>query len=175
MQQIASRASARVGRRAEENDMRQTGPIIGSFVALTLTAAGARAEMSVCNDFQAPIRLALAYEDQGRFVASGWWRAAPGACARVDFAYSGATLYYTADSDSYRDGRFTKRDHWGNKLKLYVETKDFRTVDAAAKRRGAQPAMFSSTSFNAPPPGKTANITFRFKSGGTTIEMKPSP
>jgi uncharacterized membrane protein len=148
---------------------------IAGVAAAALIGSSARAEMSICNDFQAPIHVAFAYESDGRYTAQGWWRVEPNACQPSDFAYQGTTLYYTADSNNYREGRATKHDHWGNKVKLFVAKKDFKADDAQKSRRGASPAMFSSVALSTPPAGKTLSVTFHFKSGGTTIVTKPVP
>jgi uncharacterized membrane protein len=84
------------------------------IAAFLLRGSAAPADIVVCNDFRAPIHLAFASQDKGRFNAAGWWTVAPKACHTVDFAFRGATLYYTAgDSDSYQDGSETSKVHWG--------------------------------------------------------------
>lgn len=140
--------------------------------SLLFLGSHARAEMAVCNDFRAPIRVALAYESQGGFTAAGWWSVKPGACEPIDFAFQGGKLYYTAGSDQYREGRFTKRDHWGNKIKLFVSPEKFRFENAERSRRGAKAETFSYVEISPAPEGKRQSITFHFRSGGTSIEIK---
>ena len=77
-------------------------------------------------------------------------------------------LVYAADSDSYKSGRDTKHDHWGNKVKLYVGRNKFDFTGAEKPRRGAKAEMFSSASSQLQDPA----ITLHFKSGGTSIEFK---
>lgn len=155
--------------------MRHLTRIAASVAAVVFMGSAARAEITVCNDFQAPIHVAFAYENEGRYTAAGWWSVEPQACQPVDFAFQGAALYYAADSDNYKEGRLTKHDHWGNKVKLYVTKKDFKFDDAGQRRRGASAEMFSSAALTQPPQGKSLSITCHFKSGGTTIVTKPVP
>lgn len=140
-------------------------------IVLSLGAA-AQADIVACNDFRAPLRVALASERAGGIAAAGWWRVEPNACRDIDFAFTGASLYYAADSDSYRDGGKTYRDHWGNKKELFVPTKDFKTDNADRKQRGAKSVMFSQASLSPQQQAKPLVITFRFSSGSTTTQIK---
>jgi hypothetical protein len=79
------------------------------IVALFGLSSAALADISVCNDFRARIRVALASENGGAFPAAGWWAVDPKACRDVAFPFQGAVLYYTADSDPYREGNKTLR------------------------------------------------------------------
>lgn len=149
----------------------RTHYLAGIGLAFTAVAAvPARAAISICNDFSAPIHVAFAAQKEAGYTAAGWWSAAPNSCADADFAFDGGALYYTADSDWYREGRSRKRDHWGNKLKLYVSKAKFSNDDAEKSRRGASAEMFSSADIGTVPAGKTLTITVRFHSGGTTIQ-----
>jgi uncharacterized membrane protein len=144
---------------------------IGAFLVL---GSAAWADITVCNDFRAPIHVAFAYQNQGNFTAAGWWSVEPNACEAVDFAFQGSTLYYAADSDEYKDGRFTKRDHWGNKVKLFVNKKNFNSDNAGDSRHGAKAEMFSLAEIAQVVPGKPPKITFHFTPGNTSITVKQS-
>jgi uncharacterized membrane protein len=147
------------------------GIVASAYLSLS---APARADITICNEFTAPIHVALAYENQGSFTAAGWWEVGPNACEPADFAFEGSKLYYAADSDDYRSGRFTKHDHWGNKTKLFVSKKKFNSENVERSRSGARAEMFSFVEVSQPTPEKPPKITFHFRSGGTTIEVKPS-
>ena len=134
--------------------------------------AAAHADIVACNDFRAPIRVALAYEREGGIASAGWWRVEPNACRDIDFAFAGATLYYTADSEPYKDGSKTFRDHWGNKKELFIPSKDFKTNEANRKERNAKPVMFSQTELSPQQQAKPVVITYRFSSGTTTTNIK---
>lgn len=133
--------------------------------------AAAHADIVACNDFRAPIRVAFAYEREGGIASAGWWRVEPNACRDIDFAFAGATLYYTADSEPYKDGSKTFRDHWGNKKELFIPSKDFKTNEANRKER-KKPVMFSQTELSPQQQAKPVVITYRFSSGTTTTNIK---
>lgn len=153
--------------------MRRFATLPVSLVVVFGICSAARADIVACNDFRAPLRVALAYERDGRIAAAGWWSVQPNACRDIDFSFSGATLYYAADSEPYQDGGKTYRDHWGNKKELFVPSKDFKTSDAAnSKARGAKSEMFSMTSLSPQQQAKPVAITFRFNSGNTTTQIK---
>lgn len=149
-----------------------SGVVLAVLTQIALTTA-AFADISVCNSFKAPVRVALAYQDDDGFHASGWWAVDPDACRSVDFSFQGSTLYYAAESDSYREGRKTMRDHWGNKKELYISNKDFSFDHANRSRRGAKATMFSSVTVSDQLQSKPIAITIRFTAGNTTISMRP--
>ena len=91
-----------------------------TVLAFLLLGGVAKADITVCNDFRAPIHVVFAYPDRDDFTATGWWNVGPNSCQTADFVFQGNDLYYAADSDDYNDGRFSKHDHWGNKVKLFV-------------------------------------------------------
>src|SRR4051794_37102500 len=64
-----------------------------------LAQSPARATATVCNNFQAPIGVAIAYDENGSVPSEGWWKVSPGGCP--DVVFSGLDFYYTAESDSY--------------------------------------------------------------------------
>lgn len=150
-----------------------SGNTMISVKSKTAAATTASTDISVCNDFKARLRVALAYEADGSFHASGWWAINPKACRTVDFPFRGSILYYTADSDSYREGGKTLRDHWGNKKELYVSDRDFEFDHAGERRTNSRAAMFSLATISERLQSKPISITIRFTSGSTTISMKP--
>ena len=131
----------------------------------------AKAEISVCNDFHARIHVAFAYQNQRNIPASGWWTVEPNVCQTVDFAFQGDALYYAADSEDYKDGDKTSRDHWGNKIKLFVADAKFDFDDAQSPRNGATGKSFSL--YEIPPQflGKPAKLVFHFGGGKTDITI----
>ena len=154
----------------------QTSPGLFTLIAFLLAPAGAaKADITICNDFGATVHVALAYPDHDDYAASGWWTVEPRACKPAEFAFQGTELYYTADSNQYKAGRATKTDHWGDKLKLFVSRKDFKSDAANQRRAGAKPEMFGVVQVARPNPASNPTITFHFKPGGTSINVKTSP
>jgi uncharacterized membrane protein len=145
--------------------------VFATVAAVLFVGSEARADMSVCNDFRARVRVAFAYQNQRNVPASGWWSVEPGICQKVDFSFQGAALYYAADSDRYKDGAKTSHDHWGNKLKLFVSDTKFDFDDAQSPRSGTTTEMFSL--YEVPPQflGKPTSIAFHFLSGKTNITI----
>lgn len=144
----------------------------GAVAAFLSFGSGARADISVCNDFVATVHVAFAYPNGEKVTAAGWWSVDPKKCADVNFPFTGATLYYTANSDNYKQGRKTYHDHWGNKKELYVTSKKFNTDDAQSRRRGTKGQMFSLFELAKPLQGKPVQITFHFQKGSTSINAK---
>jgi uncharacterized membrane protein len=143
-----------------------------AIAILLVLGSIAEADIMVCNDIGAPIHVAFANRVQDSFSASGWWSVGPNDCIPVDFQFQGTTLYYSADSDDYRDGRATSRDHWGNKVRLFVTRTKFDFDNADRSRRGTRAEMFSSYDVPQSYSEKSAVITFRFIHGSTTISAK---
>jgi uncharacterized membrane protein len=149
--------------------MRHLATAMSTIVTFLSLSSAAFADITVCNESPATIHVAFANQDAGSYTAAGWWTVAPDACQDVQFTLQGDTLYYTADSDSYKSGRYTKRDHWGNKLKLFVGRKTFSFSDADKRHPGTKAEMFSSATKSQQPPGKDVAISVHFKPGGTTV------
>src|SRR6516165_8549374 len=142
-----------------------------TIAVFVFVESGAKADISVCDDFRARIQVAFAYQSQRNVPASGWWSVEPNACQTVDFSFQGATLYYAADSDDYKDGTATSRDHWGNKIKLFVGDMKFDFDDAQTPRSGTTTKMFSLYEIPQQFLGKPTTITFHFVSGKTNITI----
>jgi len=154
--------------------MRCLPVVITAIAAFLFVGSQARADISVCNDFRARIHVAFAYQNQRNLPASGWWSVEPHACQTVEFSFQGSTLYYAADSEDYREGGATNRDHWGNKIKLFVSDRKFDFDDAESPRRGATAKMFSLYEIPQSYLGKPMTITFHFVSGNTNITLTGS-
>jgi uncharacterized membrane protein len=147
-------------------------PLAAAAVAFACASSAAKAEIIICNDFRAPIRVAFASENQGNFTASGWWVIKRDACETTDFAVEGTTLHYTADSDEYKNGSGKARDHWGNKTRLFVTEKKFTFEHAEERRRGTKAQMFGAGTVPEPTKDRPVQITLRFTSGNTSITVK---
>jgi uncharacterized membrane protein len=152
--------------------MRLILSVMLAIVAQLALSSAALADITVCNSFRTRIRVALAYEDSNGFHAAGWWAVDANACRNVDFPFQGSVLYYTAASNSYREGRKTFHNTWGNEKKLFVPRKDFKIDYADHRRRGAKPTMFSLAKVSEQLQSKPIEITLRFTSGSTTVSMK---
>ncbi len=155
--------------------MRRAATAISATGILLLLGSAAHANVTICNEFSTTIRVAFANQVNGSYAAAGWWAIKTDECQEVDFTLVGNTLYYAADSDSYRSGRGMKRDHWGNKLQLFVGSKNFKVADAEKERRGAKPEMFSSAVMTGAATANKVAITVRFKQGGTSISFTTKP
>lgn len=137
----------------------------------TAAPSGAGSEISICNDFSTRIYVAFAFENQGNFSAAGWWSVDPNKCAPADFSFQGATLYYTADSDEFKQGSGTAHEHWGDKTNLYVSGQKFNFDNAETSRSGTQGEMFSSIELTAQQQAAPVVITFNFAANNMTINV----
>jgi uncharacterized membrane protein len=145
-----------------------------AIAALLLFGAPAAAQVKICNEFVATIHVAFARQDHNGYTAVGWWNVPKGVCQTTTYTLQGGdTLHYAADSDGYRSAGGTRRDHWGNAVKLFVGSKDFNYTNAEKSRSGAKAEMFGT--FTAPakpaiePPPVAA--TLHFKPGGTSVDF----
>ena len=150
------------------NTMRHV--VVGASLSVLLPCALARADIKVCNNFRAPISLAIAYEDNGSATSEGWWKVQPGVCS--DIKFSGLDFYYTAESDSYRQGNATGRDNWGKGQQFYVGGGKFKFDNALRARRGARLFSFGKVAISDSFRGRDFTVTLRFRSGSTDVETK---
>jgi uncharacterized membrane protein len=154
--------------------LRRLAPVAAAIVGSLFIGASPQTEISICNDFHSKVFVALAYLDQGTFTARGWWSVDPHRCEPADFLFPGSTIYYTADSDDYKQDGMTMTDHWGNKTQLFVSNKKFNFDHAKNPRDGASGESFSLIELSEKQQLKPVKITFHFTSGSTTtdIDMK---
>jgi uncharacterized membrane protein len=151
--------------------MRRLTSVASAIVGLLLLDAAPGSEISICNGFAVRIYVALAFQDQGNFTAAGWWSVDPNKCEPADFSFQGATLYYAADSDQYKQGSGMAQEHWGNKTNLYVSTQKFNFDNAESNRSNTKGEMFSSIELTAQQQTTPVTITFHFVPGNTTTSV----
>jgi uncharacterized membrane protein len=153
---------------------RRLTPVAAAIAGSLFIGASPQTEISLCNDFHSKVFVALAYLDQGTFTARGWWSVDPHRCEPADFLFPGSTIYYTADSDDYKQDGKTMTDHWGNKTQLFVSNKKFNFDHAENPRDGASGESFSLIELSEKQQLRPVKITFHFTSGSTTtdIDMK---
>jgi uncharacterized membrane protein len=152
--------------------VRRLTPVAAAIAGSLFVGAAPQSEISLCNDFHAKIFVALAYLDQGTFTARGWWSIDPHKCEPADFLFPGSTIYYTADSDDYKEGGKSMTDHWGNKTQLYISDKKFKFDHAENSRDGTSGEMFSLVDLTEKQQLKPVTITFHFTSGSTTTDVE---
>lgn len=87
--------------------------------AVNVTAGGARAELSVCNDSQSRIAIAVGYKDGEEWVTEGWWNLQPGACEPVLQLPLDERFYYLFARDWDTGG------DWGGATPMCTQTKVF--------------------------------------------------
>jgi tetratricopeptide (TPR) repeat protein len=140
----------------------------------TPTPAASQNQISICNDFPVTIYVAFAVESQGHFTAGGWWNVDPKKCEPANFNFGGAaTLYYAADSDSYKKGNSNTTEHWGAKQSLYVSDQKFNFTDAQQNRTGAHAEQFDLLALTPDQQASTLAVTFHFANNlPTTINIK---
>ena len=154
-------------------EMKKLGTAAGGTAAASTAAGGAAAgsDISVCNGFATRVYVAFADQNQGNFTAAGWWSVDPNKCESADFAFSGATLYYAADSDQFRQGNNTVSDHWGGGTSLYISSQKFNIDNAQLNRSGAKSENFSSIQLTPQQQANPVSIVFHFVPGNTKIDV----
>jgi uncharacterized membrane protein len=146
--------------------------VLGVLLGGLLPWSTARADVTVCNDFRAPVNVAIAYAEAGSMTSEGWWRVEPNGCRNVPF--DGLDFYYTVESDQYRDGRSRSRSRWGNDRSFYVGAKTFKFKDAERSRRGARSLSFSLVKINEDQ-RRPFTVTLRFRDGETVRQVQSGP
>lgn len=90
---------------------------VTSLFAISLFAtSGAKAELVFCNKFPHPLYVAIAYpqtDGSNSWLSRGWLNVDTGTCSEFDTALHVKTLYYRAESVSYRSGGESVRTVWG--------------------------------------------------------------
>lgn len=84
--------------------------------ATLLASSSARADIIFCNKFPHLLYVAIAYpqtDGSDSWISRGWLNVDTGDCAEFDTALHVKTLYYRAESVSYRDGGHSLRTVWG--------------------------------------------------------------
>jgi tetratricopeptide (TPR) repeat protein len=131
-------------------------------------------DVSICNGFSVSIHAALAYESQGHFIAAGWWNVDPNQCQSANFPFQGATLYYAADSDSYKNGSQPMIEHWGGGTSLYVSDTKFNFDDAKQNRSGTRVEQFNALTLLPDQPASQVTLTFAPNhTTGEDVKAKP--
>ena len=107
-------------------------------LACLFATSAARADIVFCNKFPHLIYIAIAYPQTGSdsWISRGWLSIDTGDCAEFDTALRVKTLYYRAESVSYRQGGESIRTVWGgggdNRFAIW-EDDNFNYWDAQTK------------------------------------------
>ena len=154
--------------------------IVAAAVSVLLgvgSAAGATT-VTVCNESPATAHVAFANEIKGSYTTTGWWTIPLDSCQDVDFTLQGDTLYFTADSDVYKDSGRTVTNHWGtSQLSLFVSSNHsgkFNYTNAQKSRGGAKSEQFQPDSVG-DHPEKLAKITVHIKKVGSSVDFVSNP
>jgi hypothetical protein len=87
-----------------------------AFVVASLAATDAQASVKFCNKFPREIYVAVAYsQDDNTWISRGWLDLQTGDCQEFDSALRPGTLYYRAESVSFRNAKgVTVTQVWGS-------------------------------------------------------------
>jgi hypothetical protein len=133
--------------------------------------------MTVCNKAMATIHIAFATHVDGAYTTSGWWAVPRAACQPADFKQEGDTLYFAADSDSYKVPQGNAVDHWGFQVELYVgqnRTARFSYTSADKNRSGAMVEKFQTNELTGPLE-KMTDITVNLEVGHSSVSFTSRP
>ena len=120
-------------------------PVLGAAF-FVFCAAGARADLRVCNETRVLINLAVGVNAGAEFATEGWWTVTPGSCATpIRGALQGRYVYlYATDIDSL--------DVLKGAVSMCVDRGKFKVFGIAdCWRRGLQAVNFAEIdTLNAP-------------------------
>ncbi|MGE0108924.1 MAG: DUF1036 domain-containing protein [Bdellovibrionales bacterium] len=86
-----------------------------------------RAAFLYCNQTSTPIEAAFGQRNEGRWLSQGWWRIAPGDCARVyDKPVSGRFYFYYARALTPPKPHGKPPRVWDGKYQFCVDKKAFK-------------------------------------------------
>lgn len=144
-----------------------------ALAAVLAAAAPARADVVVCNDLQAALHVAIAYQDAGSVTSHGWWRVEGRQCRELPF--SPLDFFYAAESEQYWEGGKIVQHTWGRGRRLFVGSgkwHQFKLARAEQARQGAREIGFTSFAVGEAHRAKPHVVTIRFRPGTTTVETR---
>jgi uncharacterized membrane protein len=127
------------------------------FVVIGTGASRAAADVTVCNNFNYPIYVAIGYKTTSDMKTEGWWLIESNACQLVDNRSVTGPYYIHAHTAWIQDGNGTRTRHdWGKVKSLAVDAHKFEFFRADQIATGDQVAEFSLVGS-----GQYPNITHR--------------
>ena len=130
-----------------------------------LVAPAARASLVYCNRTETPIEAAVGYrgpiEDGTEdWIAEGWWKIAPGQCARVYSAALEQRFYFYYAIATIMGPHDTQPFSWAGKYQFCADNKAFRsTGDGNCEARGLSTKNFQQLDIK--PGTKDYTLDFR--------------
>ena len=116
------------------------------LLCVALSASAAQAGVDFCNEFKHPIFVAVAYDDNGDWVANGWKKIATGECLTDPFTLSVKKFYYRAETDWIRNGSSKTQWTWGKGGGPFsVVNGSFTFHHADARRKGGRLVDFTGS------------------------------
>ena len=93
-----------------------------AFVVASLAATDAQASVQFCNKFPREVYVAVAYsQDDDTWISRGWLDLRTGDCQEFDAALRPSTLYYRAESVSFRNAKgVSVTQVWGSAEHRYA-------------------------------------------------------
>lgn len=98
----------------------------------------AEAKIQICNKFEHPIRVALAFEQNDGWVTDGWIEIDTDKCV-LDEKHPNTTSFYYHGESSFGQNRWT----WGNAREFSVKDGGFTIRNAERSTEGARVVKFS--------------------------------
>lgn len=120
-------------------------PWLLAFLLLGATGSPAQAQLQFCNDFERPVRFAIAYQSPEGWVSEGWIKVESKDCVDTGDKYADLTeLYWSGETDWYKiEGGKRQQVTWGKGREFSVKDQSFTFKNADKKQKGARLAEFS--------------------------------
>ena len=159
----------------QRNLLVQLGPWLLAFLLLGATGSPARAQLQFCNDFERPVRFALAYQTPEGWVSEGWTKVESKGCVDTGDKYAGLTeLYWSGETDWYKiEGGKRQQVTWGKGREFSVKDQSFTFKNADKKQKGARLAGFNGPITIKTPSSVTVSIQADRTSMVVTSPIKP--
>jgi uncharacterized membrane protein len=140
---------------------RQWISIVAALVAGTCVVSTAQAGVDFCNNYQVPVFISVAYQENGAWVSRGWEKIDSGACRADPFDIQVGHFYFRGETDLFptASGRMQQAT-WGNRetTRFSVVNDGFDFLDAEVAHRGARLEGFVASASNLA--GNSETITF---------------
>jgi tetratricopeptide (TPR) repeat protein/uncharacterized membrane protein len=142
---------------------------LAALLLLIGSGSQAFAGIKFCNNFEHPVRFAVAFQTPESWVSDGWLTVAPKACA-IDTKHADLTEFYWSGETDWVNVGGGKRSKWswGKNRQLSVKDESFTLKNADQKLRGARFAGFAGpVKFNVP--SIVVTVTIEDEKNTTTV------
>jgi len=148
-----------------------------TLAVLIVSGSNAFAAITLCNEFEHPVRFALAFPTEDGWVSEGWIKVDPKSC-QTDTKHTDLAEFYWYGETGWINvggGKKTKWS-WGKQREFSVKDTSFTLTNADKKSKGARLVQFIGPVTVKVPSAQQVTLTIVDAKGTmTSISRPPSP